>query len=404
MDGQVAVKRLSAVEVDPESSNQHEFNAGALRTGLGFGREKVSGQLTAVYYGSDPEVEPEVEDGTFTLYDAREAHPTRSEFRLYYNVPLVTEAAEAGDLLVLFRTPEAAGLRAVIARAGSPAEAQLLDALFEGDRPSLDTFQLVAPPAPTESAAEELTAALSPVPVEATLARYAATGHPLFASALAADEVPDTLEMAQAGAALASAVHGTSLSPDERLFFSLAAETELFFAISDAIDQRWLDAEIKKGAVSFRQLAAYVTSRAQSRKSRRGSSLQHHFGWVLDGAGIRYTPQCVTEGKETPDFIVPGYDEYHDAKWPDDRLRMVACKSTAKERWRQALEEADRIEEKYFLTLDTKLTDDVIRAMNAKLLRPFLPLPVLDATYAKRVTRGDLRSVAELLDELGAVL
>jgi hypothetical protein len=404
VDGRVAVKRLSAVEVDPSSSNQHEFNAGSLRIGLGFGHDRISGPLTAVFYGTDPDADPEVEDGSYTLYDAREAHPTRSEFRLYYNAPLLTEQAEAGDLLVLFRTPDTTALRAVVARAGSAAEMQLLDAIFEDDRPGLDTFQLVAPPAPSDVEAAELAATLAPVPASATLGLYEASRHRLYAAALAADRLPTTREMADAGAELAANIHGATLSPDDRLYFSLAAETELFFALSDAIDQRWLEDKIAKGAASFAALAGYVTSKAQARKSRRGASLQHHFAKVLDVEEVPYKSQCLTEGKETPDFVIPGYDEYHDPHWPDDRLRMVACKSTAKERWRQVLEEAARIEEKYFLTLDEGLTDDTIRAMNLKLLRPFLPIQVLDKRYATRATRDQLGNVAELVDELRAVI
>jgi hypothetical protein len=40
---------------------------------------------------------------------------------------------------------------------------------------------------------------------------------------------------------------------------------------------------------------------------------------------------------------------------------MVACKSTARERWAQVLKEADRVAEKYLLTMDEDLTDDQIR-------------------------------------------
>jgi len=244
---------------------------------------------------------------------------------------------------------------------------------------------------------------LSPAPGAAAIRLYGAASHPLYAAGLAANRLPTTRQMADAGASLAAKVHGLSLSPDDRLYFSLAAETELFFALSDALGQRWLEEEVKKGA-SFATVAAYVMGTAQSSKSRRGTSLQYHFAAVLDAEEVPYTPQCVTEGKETPDFVVPGCDEYHDKRRPDEGLRMVACKSTVKERWRQVLKEADRIDEKYFLTLDPALTDDTITAMSANRLRPFLPRQVLDGRYATRATRGQLRSVAELVDALLAVV
>jgi hypothetical protein len=83
---------------------------------------------------------------------------------------------------------------------------------------------------------------------------------------------------------------------------------------------------------------------------------------------------------------------------------MVACKSTVKERWRQVLNEATRIDEKYFLTLDSALSDDTIKSMNSSRIRPFLPRSVLDTYYATRPTRSQLWTVAELVAELRAVV
>ena len=168
------------------------------------------------------------------------------------------------------------------------------------------------------------------------------------------------------------------------------------------IGQRSLDALSAAGRISFADATLLVMSQLQSRKSRRGQSLQNHFSAVLDTRRIPYGPQCRTEGKETPDFIVPGCSQYSDPRFPSGSLRMVACKSTLKERWRQILREAERIPEKYVLTLDASLTDDGVVQMMASGLRLFLPEPVIRANFVGRKIEADLGNVANLVGCLEA--
>ena len=87
----VAIKRLSAVEADPVSSNQHEFNGVAPLKAI-LGAERRSYLARFIYLGED-EDDTLTADGFLTWYDAREAHPTRSEYRLYFPRTPVTERA-----------------------------------------------------------------------------------------------------------------------------------------------------------------------------------------------------------------------------------------------------------------------------------------------------------------------
>jgi hypothetical protein len=77
---------------------------------------------------------------------------------------------------------------------------------------------------------------------------------------------------------------------------------------------------------------------------------------------------------------------------------MVACKSTSRERWRQVLNEAARIPEKYLLTVDTGISHATIDAMQRAALRVFLPAPIITAFYADNA--GSIGTVSELLTEL----
>ena len=87
--GPVAAKKLSAVDIDANSSNQHEFGGNdALRRLLGTGEDRRASQghgiPTALMYLSDDDA-PAVADLETTWYDARRNKPNRSaEWRLYY--------------------------------------------------------------------------------------------------------------------------------------------------------------------------------------------------------------------------------------------------------------------------------------------------------------------------------
>src|SRR5262249_44050208 len=144
--------------------------------------------------------------------------------------------------------------------------------------------------------------------------------------------------------------------------------------------------------------------RAQSAKSRRGTSLMIHFGHLLTSHGIPFTAECNTGRPPPADFMIPSCAKYMDPTYPDGRLRLVSAKSTVKERWTEIVPEASRIEEKYLLTLDKGLTDSVIRAMRFDRVRAFLPSGFIAEAYDHRSTRALLGTIAELLEELRAVI
>lgn len=91
-------KHLSSVEIDSLCSNQHEFNGvSSLKTI--FGNKKQRFSATFIYY--DEEGEDSKEYGTLTWYDAREANPLRTEYRLYYSDNNIVNLANTNDLLIV---------------------------------------------------------------------------------------------------------------------------------------------------------------------------------------------------------------------------------------------------------------------------------------------------------------
>lgn len=137
------------------------------------------------------------------------------------------------------------------------------------------------------------------------------------------------------------------LDADKRLLRRIACEFELF----QSLEQEHVLPRVREGFASvdaFVQFANRVTNR---RKSRAGRSLEIQAAAIFDEEEVSYSHGEQTEGARTPDFIFPSIDRYQERSWPDSRLRMLGAKTTCKDRWRQILNEAERIPRKHLLTL-----------------------------------------------------
>jgi hypothetical protein len=117
------------------------------------------------------------------------------------------------------------------------------------------------------------------------------------------------------------------------------------------------------------------------RKSRVGAALESHLASVLDACKIRYSRTEPTENKSKPDFLFPGIGEYRNATYPADRLTMLGAKTTCKDRWRQVLSEAARIDTKHLLTLEAAISEPQTTEMQAQKLQLVVP-KTLHETYS----------------------
>jgi len=89
------IKTLSAVEAYPERSNQHEFNGVRELQDL-FGSSRMTTTVKFSERGASTQAV-----ANMTWYDAREAHPTRSEYRLYFQPNAVMDHADEGDNVII---------------------------------------------------------------------------------------------------------------------------------------------------------------------------------------------------------------------------------------------------------------------------------------------------------------
>ncbi len=100
-----------------------------------------------------------------------------------------------------------------------------------------------------------------------------------------------------------------------------------------------------------RLLNAFSDSQAQSRKTRAGSSLEHHIERLLQVHGIDsfQSQEKLTAGNKTVkvDFIFPGID--HFKQQPMDCV-ACACQTTSNDRFRLSIPQLDKGLRKFILT------------------------------------------------------
>ena len=93
----VIVKKLSEVEANIESSNQHELNGNkAMRQILGTDIQRREFDTIFLYMEDEFTIDA---SGKMTWYDSRYNNPKRTEWRFYFPTTEVSKRAKAGDSL-----------------------------------------------------------------------------------------------------------------------------------------------------------------------------------------------------------------------------------------------------------------------------------------------------------------
>lgn len=147
--------------------------------------------------------------------------------------------------------------------------------------------------------------------------------------------------------------------PDEIIVEWINTEYELFRFMEGRlyadVTQRPFDS-----VDAFIQRANQILNR---RKSRAGKSLENHLATIFAHHGLKFEEQVVTEDNKKPDFIFPNGESYHNIYFPTELLTILGVKTTCKDRWRQVLTEADRVDVKYLFTLQPGISSNQLREM-----------------------------------------
>lgn len=388
-EGVIATKRLSAVEADTRRSNQHEFNGVAQLKEI-FGAEEPQ-TLDALFVWLGGEQDAVSEQGYVTWYDARRAHPKRSEYRLYFPTNAVTELASENDLLLIAKRPNGR-IIVVVAPDGSTMVNQL-SWLF--------------------GLSEQINFNFSVSEINTDEYSYLD-----FAATFILEEIGIEIEDPDADRLDTLVGKFGAVFPPTRVFSEFARQTAPKVSPQDDPDGAlisWMDHEealfrrlerqilkerlskgfLVDGAADVDGFVSYSLQVQNRRKSRAGYALCHHLESIFVASKVHFKREAFTEKKNGPDFLFPGENEYQDKEFPPERLHMLAVKTSCKDRWRQVLAEANRISHKHLLTLEPGISETQTREMQTQSLQLILP-QAIHPTY-KPAQQKWLMNLAEFV-------
>lgn len=212
---------------------------------------------------------------------------------------------------------------------------------------------------------------------------------------------PSSQEVSAAARAISQRVSVSQelRNPDGQLVQWIQTEFNLF----KALEQRCYTQQIAAGFASVEQFLVLANEVLNRRKSRAGKSLEHHLAALFDAHGLSYSTQAVTEGNKRPDFIFPSATAYHDASFPVARLVSLAAKTTCKDRWRQILNEADRLRDrpKYLCTLQQGISPAQLEEMHREQVG--LVVPKDNLTYFPRPQRERIMTLHDFIKMVQAL-
>lgn len=184
-------------------------------------------------------------------------------------------------------------------------------------------------------------------------------------------------------------------SVDERLMLRRDCEFELFRSLEQHLE---LPA-VRAGFQSIDEFVARAQTILQRRKARSGRSLELHVRQVFLEEGMRehsdFAAQPSIENGKRPDFLFPSVAAYNNPAWPAEKLCLLAIKTTCKDRWRQVLNEADRIPRKHLLTLQEGVSEAQFREMEEAKVQLVVPSGLVTKYPAS--VQGRLVTVAGFL-------
>lgn len=184
------------------------------------------------------------------------------------------------------------------------------------------------------------------------------------------------------------------LSPDQRLL----KRRDLEFRVFRLLERLHLLPTIAEGFIDVDEFLTVAHSVTNRRKARAGRSLELHLREIFREEDVPFTHGASIEGGKRPDFLFPGVEAYDDPGFPAARLRVLGVKTTLRDRWRQVLNEADRVPSKHLFTLQ----EGVSLAQFGEIAAAGLTLVAPAQTHTKfpAEIRPGILSLGGLLEEL----
>lgn len=157
----------------------------------------------------------------------------------------------------------------------------------------------------------------------------------------------------------------------------LLKRRDLEYHIYQQIETKNILPIIQKGFDSVEHFMKLALSVANRRKSRGGKSLELNLEHIFQDEKLYFQTQQQTEHGKKPDYLFPSAKAYHTPDFPEKHLHLVAAKTTCKDRWRQVIDEADRIRVKHLFTLQEGVSSRQMKQMEESHIQLVVPEPYL---------------------------
>ncbi|MDA0918452.1 MAG: type II restriction endonuclease [Planctomycetota bacterium] len=205
---------------------------------------------------------------------------------------------------------------------------------------------------------------------------------------------PGTTDISLAAANAVKHCNATfrSLSVDEQLMTLVQAEYQLF----QLVERVFCENEVQRLFKSVDDFLGTALSILNRRKVRAVRALENHFEYLMTVAGLNVEVRPKIDGQ--PDVIVPSREAYDDPAFPSEKLAAIGLKTTCKDRWRQILNEAQRANRRFLVTLQQGISTKQLDEMEAANVTIVVPKP-LHRFYAKD-DRSRLTTIKSLFDFL----
>ena len=108
----------------------------------------------------------------------------------------------------------------------------------------------------------------------------------------------------------------------------------------------------------------------------------HHLSAIFTANKLIFEEQAITENNKRPDFLFPNSNCYHNFEFLSDDLTVLGAKTTCKDRWRQVINEADRVDVKYLCTLQPAISRAQLKEMKDSHIELVVPKSLI-GSYPK---------------------
>ncbi|MGF1872453.1 type II restriction endonuclease [Photobacterium indicum] len=394
----IAFKYLSVVDADPVTSNQHEIG-GLSRAGIGqyLGMPADGSQIkikaTLVYLDEFSSAPVIVED-TVTWYDCRYQDQSRGpEWRLYYKSNEVSERFQPGDFFLVAFAKDG-NLLMIFCPPKSDFEGQVRT-LFGARDKAANLTGLTKVSISSSVIAVPVKLMLTQIGIDIGSERQNYLDEILERFG---ESFPKTREFSEFSRGLVDEEFCLKATPDAALITWMDTEESAFRQLEKHIVQQKLREGFGENGDDVDEFVRFSLSVQNRRKSRSGHAFENHIEVILQGNDVNFNRGAKSEGRQKPDFLFPSTACYQDLSFSSEKLRILGAKTTCKDRWRQVLAEAARIDRKHLITMEPGISLAQTTQMEAMNLQLVVPAGI-QSTYLPEQVHW-LMSFADFIEEI----